>query len=65
MNLLCSALIQKIYGLSKLRSPYNGIVNEQQTFSVNQFMDRKIASKVIEFLKELLARQKKADKQRA
>ena len=41
MNLLCAALIQEFRSFPKLCSPYNGIVNEQQTFSVNQFMDRK------------------------
>lgn len=46
-------------------SRLDGFIRKQYGIDSHQFMDRKIASKVIEFLKELLARQKKADKQRA
>ncbi len=43
----------------------DGFVRKQYGIDSHRFMDRKTASNVIEFLKEMLARQKKADKQQA
>ena len=40
----------------------NGLVKKQYGVDSYQFMDRKVASNVIEFFKEMLERQKKKDK---
>ncbi len=42
----------------------DGFVRKQYGIDSHRFMDRNTASKVIEFLKEMLARQKRADKQK-